>query len=128
MTQLTGVILYELYVGSPPFYTNNIYSLINLIVKDPIKYPDNISPDFKSFLMALLHKVGNPSILLDLVQDPSQRVNWPELADHPFVRESEEERELRLSKPPPSLANFRIPPELLPKQEGSNAAPQPVKK
>lgn len=29
-----GVILYELYYGSPPFYTSNIYSLIQLIVKD----------------------------------------------------------------------------------------------
>eukprot|EP01052_Picozoa_sp_SAG31_P027490 SAG31_NODE_2578_length_5440_cov_1.848717_4_plen_135_part_00 len=30
-----GVILYELYTGQPPFYTNNIYSLIHLIIKDP---------------------------------------------------------------------------------------------
>ncbi len=42
-----GVILYELYVGQPPFYTNNIYSLINLIVKDPVKYPEKISPEFR---------------------------------------------------------------------------------
>lgn len=28
-----GVILYELYVGQPPFYTNSIYSLIQLIVR-----------------------------------------------------------------------------------------------
>lgn len=28
-----GVILYELFVGQPPFYTNSIYSLINHIVK-----------------------------------------------------------------------------------------------
>lgn len=28
-----GVILYELYVGQPPFYTNSIYSLIHHIVK-----------------------------------------------------------------------------------------------
>jgi hypothetical protein len=27
------VILYELYVGQPPFYTNSIYSLIHHIVK-----------------------------------------------------------------------------------------------
>ena len=38
-----GVILYELYVGQPPFYTNSIYSLINIIVKDPVKYPSDIS-------------------------------------------------------------------------------------
>lgn len=44
------VILFELYVGQPPFYTNSIYSLINHIVKDPVKYPADISKDFKSFL------------------------------------------------------------------------------
>ncbi|KAJ1628390.1 kinase-like domain-containing protein, partial [Pavlovales sp. CCMP2436] len=31
-----GVIMYELYYGSPPFYTSNIYSLIQLIVKDEL--------------------------------------------------------------------------------------------
>jgi fused-like protein len=33
-----GVILYELYVGTPPFYTNNIYTLINRIVKVRIAF------------------------------------------------------------------------------------------
>jgi serine/threonine protein kinase len=51
-----GVILYELYVGQPPFYTNSIYSLIHHIVKDPVKFPTNISPEFKSFLKGLLNK------------------------------------------------------------------------
>lgn len=47
-----GVILYELYVGQPPFYTNSIYSLIHHIIKDPVKYPAGIPSDFKSFLQA----------------------------------------------------------------------------
>ena len=51
-----GVIIYELFVGTPPFYTNSIYSLINLIVRNPVKYPDNMSLDFKSFLQGLLNK------------------------------------------------------------------------
>jgi fused-like protein len=51
-----GVILYELFVGQPPFYTNSIYSLIHHIVKDPVKFPTNISPEFKSFLKGLLNK------------------------------------------------------------------------
>jgi len=46
------VILYELFVGQPPFYTNSIYSLIHHIVRDPVKYPDTISPTFRSFLQA----------------------------------------------------------------------------
>jgi len=45
-----GVILYELFVGQPPFFTNNLMSLIKLIIKDPVKYPDNMSDKFKDFL------------------------------------------------------------------------------
>jgi len=75
-----GVILYELFHGKPPFYTNNLYSLIQLIVKDPVKFPENMSPDFKSFLKGLLNKA------------PSERLSWPELLNHAFIRENEQER------------------------------------
>ena len=68
-----GCILYELFVGEPPFYTNSIYKLINLIVKDPVKYPDNMSVAFKSFLRGLLTK------------DAKKRLSWPDLLHHPFV-------------------------------------------
>lgn len=100
-----GIILYELYVGQPPFYTNSIYSLINHIVKDPVRYvcvkrsasrvcvrapdagpccfndgryPAHMSPVFRSFLAGLLHK------------DPDKRLSWPDLLDHPFVAETRE--------------------------------------
>lgn len=65
----------ELYVGQPPFYTNSIYSLIQLIVKENVKFPDDISPHFKSFLKGLLNK------------KPSERLSWPALLDHPFIAE-----------------------------------------
>ncbi|NXE78617.1 STK36 kinase, partial [Cochlearius cochlearius] len=68
-----GCILYELFVGTPPFYTSSIFQLVSLIVKDPIKWPDTISPVFKSFLQGLLMK------------DPRQRLSWPELLSHPFI-------------------------------------------
>ncbi|CDW83098.1 protein kinase domain containing protein [Stylonychia lemnae] len=78
-----GVIIYELFVGTPPFYTNSIYTLIHLIVKDPVKFPDNMSPEFKSFLQGLLNKT------------PSERLSWPELLQHPFVRETDQEKKDR---------------------------------
>jgi fused len=74
-----GVILYELYVGQPPFYTNSIYSLINLIVKDTVKYPDSMSSDFRNFLQGLLTK------------EPKKRLDWPDLLHHPFVRLTDRE-------------------------------------
>lgn len=41
-----GIILYELYVGEPPFYTNKLYSLIKLISKTKVKYPEDMSIEF----------------------------------------------------------------------------------
>ncbi|KAH7676527.1 Non-specific serine/threonine protein kinase protein [Dioscorea alata] len=78
-----GVILYELFVGQPPFYTNSVYALIRHIVKDPVKYPDNMSPNFRSFLKGLLNKV------------PQSRLSWPALLEHPFVKESSDDVEAR---------------------------------
>ena len=71
-----GIILYELFVGEPPFYTNKLASLIQLIIKKTIKYPDNISPEFKSFLSQLL------------VKEPSKRLDWPDLLEHPFLQKT----------------------------------------
>ncbi len=46
------MILYELAVGQPPFYTTSIYSLIHQIVRDPVRYPPDLSPAFRDFLQA----------------------------------------------------------------------------
>ena len=47
-----GCILYELHTGVPPFYTNSIFQLVQLIVRDPVKWPlDTMSPN----CMVLLH-------------------------------------------------------------------------
>ncbi|KAK3004965.1 hypothetical protein RJ639_018407 [Escallonia herrerae] len=78
-----GVILYELFVGQPPFYTNSVYALVRHIIKDPVKYPDNMSTNFKSFLRGLLNKV------------PQNRLSWPALLEHPFVKETSEDAEAR---------------------------------
>jgi fused-like protein len=77
------VIIYELFKGTPPFYTNSIYTLIHLIVKDPVKFPEDMSPEFKSFLQGLLNKA------------PNERLTWPELLLHPFVVETEQEKKDR---------------------------------
>ena len=38
-----GCILYELHTGAPPFYTNSLFNLVQLIVRDPVKWPDTMS-------------------------------------------------------------------------------------
>lgn len=50
-----------------------------MIIKDPVKFPDNMSPNFKSFLKGLLNKT------------PSQRLTWPLLLTHPFIKETPQE-------------------------------------
>ncbi|XP_068679432.1 serine/threonine-protein kinase 36-like [Montipora foliosa] len=77
-----GCILYELFVGTPPFYTNSIFQLVNLICRDTVKWPEDMSPDFQSFLQGLLTK------------DPKKRLSWPYLLRHPFVSVGISEAEL----------------------------------
>ena len=68
-----GCILYELFTGQPPFYTNSIFQLVSLIIKDPVRWPKTMSPMFKDFLQGLLTK------------NSRHRLAWPLLLEHPFV-------------------------------------------
>ncbi|CAD5116661.1 DgyrCDS5530 [Dimorphilus gyrociliatus] len=45
-----GCILYELFTGQPPYYTDSIFQLVQLILKDPIKWPKTMSSAFKDML------------------------------------------------------------------------------
>ncbi|XP_030010080.1 serine/threonine-protein kinase 36 [Sphaeramia orbicularis] len=71
-----GCILYELHTGAPPFYTNSIFHLVQLIVRNPVKWPDTMSDTCMSFLKGLLTK------------DPQKRLSWPDLLHHPFVADN----------------------------------------
>ena len=81
-----GVILFELYVGQPPFYTNSILKLVQRIVNDRVQYPEVIGPEFRSFLEGLLCK------------DPSRRLGWPDLLSHSFVAETPDEADARRAR------------------------------
>lgn len=71
-----GVILFELYTGEPPFYTESIYKLVDLILKQAVPWPVDMPTHLRSFLGGLLQK------------DARDRLAWPQLARHPFVRSS----------------------------------------
>uniref|UniRef100_A0A7S1KQZ9 non-specific serine/threonine protein kinase n=1 Tax=Percolomonas cosmopolitus TaxID=63605 RepID=A0A7S1KQZ9_9EUKA len=91
-----GVILYELHTGVPPFNTKNFYTLIQKIINNPVKYPKSISKEFKSFLEGLLNK------------EPKKRLDWPDLAEHEFVRETDDDRQMREKNHARSLNRKRI--------------------
>ncbi|CAI0412876.1 unnamed protein product, partial [Linum tenue] len=103
-----GVILYELFVGQPPFYTNSVYALIRHIVKDPVKYPDNMSSNLKASLRDcsirwphIFSVWSSASLsflrlrLIIVLQSPQNRLSWPHLLEHPFVKEISDEMEGR---------------------------------
>lgn len=80
-----GVVLFELATGRPPFYTDRILSLIQMIVNEPVRYPSTMTPAFQHFLARLLNK------------DPSRRLSWPAILNHPFIVETPEQLDARLT-------------------------------
>ncbi|CAL8248480.1 unnamed protein product [Lota lota] len=85
-----GCMLYHMYSGNPPFYSDNYNEMVKMITHQeppPLKQTvseSSPSVEFKSLLKALLNKT------------PNKRMNWPELLDHPFwaqVKEEEDEEE-----------------------------------
>uniref|UniRef100_A0A8C5WFG2 non-specific serine/threonine protein kinase n=1 Tax=Leptobrachium leishanense TaxID=445787 RepID=A0A8C5WFG2_9ANUR len=70
-----GCIVYELLVGTPPFYTHSIFQLVSIITQQAVRWPRDVSPELKSFLQGLLTK------------DSTLRLSWPELLRHPFIKE-----------------------------------------
>jgi serine/threonine protein kinase len=72
-----GIILYEMLFGIPPFYTDNLNKMYEMIQKSPIKYPKRIqiSEDAKDIINKLLEK------------DPNKRLGTgglKEIKEHPF--------------------------------------------
>ncbi|XP_056410474.1 serine/threonine-protein kinase 36 [Hyla sarda] len=69
-----GCIVYELLVGTPPFYTHSIFQLVSIITQQPVRWPRGVSAELKDFLQGLLTK------------DPVLRLSWPGLLRHPFIK------------------------------------------
>ncbi|GLV32484.1 fused [Carabus blaptoides fortunei] len=90
-----GCIIYELLVGAPPFCTTSILHLVRLIRHEQVQWPNFISEDCISFLQGLLQK------------DPSKRLTWPEILQHPFVEGhvimNDDAGTIPLTKPLPPL-------------------------
>ena len=68
-----GVILFELFTGHPPFFHVNVRALHRIVAEREPAWPKQMSPVFKDFLQGLLQK------------KPSERLQWPDLLNHPFL-------------------------------------------
>ncbi|XP_045899646.1 serine/threonine-protein kinase ULK4 [Micropterus dolomieu] len=74
-----GCILYYMYTGKPPFYSDSCTELTEMILHQEPPPPRQTvysasppSEDFQNLLKGLLNK------------NPDKRMNWSELLDHPF--------------------------------------------
>ena len=76
-----GAITYELLIGHPPFYENNIKGLMNKIKNGTYTLPKNkkISLEIISFINGLLQF------------NPDKRMNWEQIKKHPFITKKVEE-------------------------------------
>ena len=75
ITRALAYILPELYAGEPPFYATGLYWLIKMVVHDPVRWPSQIPYELRDFLERLL------------VKNPQHRFSWPNLLDHPYVKD-----------------------------------------
>ena len=68
-------MLYELLIGMPPFYTENIRTLYNNIQKEKLQIPSIISKEGQDLLKKML------------VRNPSKRITIKKMKSHPFFAE-----------------------------------------
>lgn len=57
-----GILLYELTVGIPPFYSQNVHEMYQLIKQAPLRFPPKLTSDCKKLITGLLKR------------DPSKRL------------------------------------------------------
>ncbi|CAK9145510.1 unnamed protein product [Ilex paraguariensis] len=70
-----GCVLYECYVGRPPFVGKEFTQLVKSVLSDPTPVlPGSPSRPFVNLISSLL------------VKDPADRIQWPELCGHAFWR------------------------------------------
>ncbi|XP_022168998.1 serine/threonine-protein kinase fused isoform X4 [Myzus persicae] len=69
-----GCIAYHLLCGKPPFDTKCLMHLVQMMKDQPIVWPDTVSVVCQNFLEQLLQK------------NPLQRLTWPGLLDHEFLK------------------------------------------
>mmetsp|Transcript_4376 Transcript_4376/g.7400 ORF Transcript_4376/g.7400 Transcript_4376/m.7400 type:complete len:314 (+) Transcript_4376:1292-2233(+) len=77
---LTGVLLYELIVGIPPYYHNNRKELFENILSGPLRVPHTMSVEARDLILNLLNR--NPKKRLGAGPDDAE-----ELKKHQFFKD-----------------------------------------
>ena len=91
---LLGVLLYEMLVGTPPYFANEKEQLFHNIMNGPLKLPRSISVEAKNLMVTLLNR--NPTKRLGAGPDGAN-----EIQRHPFFASINwDDILLRKSNPP----------------------------
>jgi len=89
-----GILLYEMLVGLPPFYADNIHEMYELILKAPIKYPDFVPNAARDLLNKLLDRD-------EFKRLGSGKEDAEEIKKHPFFSNIDWKKlEARQMRPP----------------------------
>lgn len=99
---LLGVLLYEMLVGIPPYYSNNKEQLYENIQRGPLKLPNFLSEDARSLLIALLNR--NPHKRLGAGERGAD-----DIKNHVFFKKIDWEKAERrqLPVPPPYMKKLQ---------------------
>jgi serum/glucocorticoid-regulated kinase 2 len=100
-----GILIYEMLVGLPPFYSENMNEMYDLILKAPLEFPSEIPSDAKSLVKGLLER--NISKRLGCSKD-----DFEEIKAHPFFESIDWEK----------LYAKKITPPFIPKNSETNDA------
>lgn len=97
---LFGVLVYELLIGSPPYYSSSREQLFNNIQRGKLKIPSNLSTEAKNLIKHLLQR------------DPSKRLgaskkDAEEVKADPFFKDVDWNAYLNKSVKPPSFHTIR---------------------
>ncbi|KAF9074719.1 Pkinase-domain-containing protein [Rhodocollybia butyracea] len=88
-----GVLLYEMMTGLPPFYDENVNTMYQRILTDPLNFPPDMPSEARSVMTGLLQR------------DPARRLGangGEEIKKHPFfAKYIDWERLIRKGYPPP---------------------------
>lgn len=92
--QSLGILLYELTVGIPPFYSQNVNEMYHKIQHGILRFPPFLSEDCKDIIIGLLNR------------DPVKRLasgpdDVNEIMRHPFFKDMKQDKLLRKEIDPP---------------------------
>ena len=104
---LLGVLLYEMLIGFPPFYSTNREQLIRNIESAKVIIPDRISTNCRDLIKKLLKR--NPLKRIGYHKDAA------EIKSHPFFANIDWESALRRELMPPLIPKNSITPAYVPK-------------